>query len=125
MKLKRIVGMGVLLWSCMLLLGGYTTSSLTITTSGTPVRLSSATPVPPTSCISLTVQVLSTNSGVVFLGGSNVSAANKIGLSMTNGLTPPASVYFSPSSTTALYSPENYWLDSTVSGDKVVVACSK
>lgn len=123
MRVRNIIGFLILVaWS---LSGAYYTGTATIVTSGTPVQLSTATPTPPGSCISLTVQVLSTNSGTVYIGGSNVSAANKIGIALNSGQTPPASAAFLPSSTTALYSPQALYADSTTSGDKVNVACYK
>lgn len=114
-----------LLAACNLLWGAYYSGTKTVAASGTRVQLSTATPVPPSSCISLTIQALSTNAGTIYIGGSNVSAASKIGAQLTNGTTPPASAYFGPSSTTALYSPEAIWLDAGSSGDGVTYLCYK
>lgn len=126
MKLRpRIIALILTLTLTLLLHGGYYSSVATITTSGTAVALSSATPTLPTSCISLTVQTVSTNVGTVYLGGSNVSAANKIGLALSPSLTPPSSAYWGPSSTNALYSPGAIYVDSTSSGDKVNITCYK
>jgi hypothetical protein len=109
-----------------LLMGGYYSGNGTVTTAGTAVQLSVASsPIPPTSCITLTIQAKSSNSGTLYIGGSNVSAANKIGAALTNGVTPPASAYFGPSSTTALYSPQTIWLDTTNSGDGYTYTCYK
>lgn len=109
----------------LLLFGGYYSSVGTVTTSGTPVQASSATPTLPTSCISLTIQLHTDTVGTVYVGGANVSASTKIGAALSPGLTPPASAYFGPSSTTALYTPQSLWVDSTNSGDKFTVLCYK
>lgn len=122
--MKRILKL-VFMFPCWLLLAGYYTGSETITTSGTPVKLSAASPVPPSVCVSLTVQAQSSNTGTVYIGGSNVSAANKIGLALTPSSTPPSSAYFAPSGTLALYAPETVYVDSTASGDKVNYTCYK
>lgn len=105
--------------------GAYYTGIQTVTTSGTRVQLTAASPTPPASCISLTVQAKSSNTGTIYVGGSNVSASSKIGVALVNGATPAAAAYFSPSSTTALYSTGAVWLDATVSGDGVSYACYK
>ena len=102
-----------------LLFAGYTDGTKTVSTAGTRVQLTSS----PTSCISLTIQVLSTNAGTIWIGGSDVSASGKVGLALTNGVTPPASAYFAPSSTTAIYVTSAIWLDATNSGDGVTFAC--
>jgi hypothetical protein len=103
----------------VLLFGGYTSGTKVVTTAGTRVQLSTAT----TTCISLTIQVLSTNAGTIWIGGNNVSASGTIGLALSPSVTPPASAAFGPSSTTALYSLSEIWLDATNSGDGVTYAC--
>lgn len=104
-----------------LLMAGYSNGTKAVTTAGTRVQLSTDV----TSCVSLTVQVLSTNAGTIWIGGTTVSASGKVGLALTNGATPPASAYFSPSATTALYALSAIWLDATNSGDGVTWACYK
>lgn len=115
----------ILLSYCMLLWGGYYTGIQTITTSGTRVHLSAASPIPPTSCILLTVQAKPGNTGTIYVGGPNVSASSGIGMALVNGSVPAASVSFGASSTTALFSPSALWLDATVSGDGVSYGCYK
>ncbi len=105
--------------SCLALQAGNYGGTVTITTSGTAVALSTGSPVPPSSCITITVAALSTNSGTVFIGASNVSAANKIGLIVTS--TSPA--YYAPAASNALYVPSTIYVDSTSSGDKVTYTC--
>lgn len=106
----------------LLCFGGYYSGILTVTTSGTAVQLSAASPVPPTSCITLSVTWVSGNVGQIYIGGSNVSAANKIGAWLdTNRI----NAYFGPSSTNALYAPQTIWVDAVNSGDKVSYTCYK
>lgn len=107
---------------CWLLLAGYTSGTLTVVTSGTAVQLSTASPVPPASCISLTIAAKTSNTGTIYIGGSNVSAANKIGVYINSSF--PAA-YYGPSSTTALYDPQSIYIDATVSGDGVSYTCYK
>lgn len=123
MKLNKLPVMMVL--SAWLLWGAYYTGIQTVTTAGTRVQLTAASPTPPAACISLTVQAKSSNTGTIYVGGSNVNASTKIGVALVNGATPAAAAYFSPSSTTALYSTAAIWLDATVSGDGVSYACYK
>lgn len=120
MKLRQRIA-GLLLTGCCLLMGAYSNGTQTVAAAGTRIQLS----ITATSCVSLTVQVLSTNAGVIWIGGSTVSASGKVGLALTNGVTPPASAYFSPSATTALYVTSAVWLDATNSGDGVTWACYK
>lgn len=104
----------------LLLCAAYYSGIQTVTTSGTAVQLSSASPVPPTSCIALTIAAKTSNTGTIYIGGTNVSAANKIGVYINSSF---PSAYFAPSSTTALYSPQSIWLDATISGDGVSYTC--
>ncbi len=117
--LRPLLALGLLL--ALPLLAGYSSGTTTVVTAGTRVRLSAGNTV----CVSLTIQALSTNAGTIWIGGDNVSAANGIGLALSNGATPPASAAFLPSSTTALYAESAVWLDATNSGDKVSYACYK
>lgn len=103
----------------LLLLAGYTDGTKTVATAGTRVQLATS----PVSCISLTIQVLSTNAGTIWIGGNDVSASGGVGLALTQGVTPPASAYFSPAASNALYSTSSIWLDATNSGDGVTFAC--
>lgn len=121
MKLRRLSRIFLIL-PCWLLFGAYYSGIVTVTTSGTPVQLSAASPAPPTSCISLTIAAKTSNVGTIYIGGSNVSASNKIGVYINSSF--PAA-YFGPSSTTALYSPQSIWLDTTNSGDGVTYTCYK
>ncbi len=120
---RLLPGLGLLVLMADLLWGGYYSGTKVVLTSGTPVQLSAATPVPPASCTSLTIQAFAANAGTIYVGGSNVSAANKIGVALSNGSTPPASAYFSPSSSNNLYAPSAIWLDASSSGDGVTYLC--
>lgn len=124
MLLKRLLPFCVAL-PCWMLMAGYYSGGETVTTSGTAVILSNASPVPPAGCIALTIQVDKDNVGTIWIGGSNVSAANEIGIALSPGMTPPASAYFAPSSTNALYVPATIYIDSTTSGDKVKYTCAR
>lgn len=105
-----------------LLFGSYYSSSLTITTSGTPVPLSNAVPALPANCLSVGVFWNANNSGTaIYLGGSNVSAATKLGAVISSSF---PSAYFAPTS-----NPTNIlatiYADAATSGDKVTVTCTR
>jgi hypothetical protein len=92
----------------------------TVTTSGVAVRLSSTT----LKVRSFMVQSLSTNTGVIFVGGSDVLAASK------NGAALPVSVAvaFLPIGeikTVNYYDLMNVWIDSTVNAEGVSVTYTK
>lgn len=119
LRIRTIRTTLLILLTTALLFGGYTSGTKAVATAGTRVQLSTVA----TACISLTVQVLSTNVGTIWIGGNNVSASGTIGLALSPSVTPPASAAFGPSSTTALYVLSAIWLDATTSGDGVTYAC--
>lgn len=83
----------------------------TISTSGTPVALLSTS----TCAISYNVQAQTSNAGTVYVGASNVSAANKIGTALTAG----SAVAWLPQGSNCTYDLSTIYADSTSSGDKV------
>lgn len=101
---------------------------VTVTTSGTPVRLTNAQSTPSTrvQCHAIMVQVLPSNTGRIVIGdGSSVNAstyvsANAILAIPTNNILPSANVGISeaPNAINAA----DYWIDSTVNGDGVIVS---
>ena len=119
-RLRGLASIALLFALSLFLYGGNYSGILTVTTTGTAVKLSTATPTPPVSCISLTITAKTTNAGTIYIGGSNVSAANKIGAFINSSF---PSAYFAPSSTTALYSPSTIWIDATNSADGVSYEC--
>jgi len=122
MKLRRLLGVITLLSCSLMLYGTNYTGSLTVTTSGTARPLSAASPAPPTNCISLTVTAKIGNVGTIYVGGSNVSAASKIGAYINSSF---PSAYFAPAASNPLYSPSQIYIDATDSGDGVSYACYK
>ncbi len=99
----------------------YTGGSTTVTTSGVPVQLSTT----PQKVTILTIQAKSTNTGTIWVGGSNVSAANGIGIALgPSGVAgqPGASVGYGPQGNAPAYTLSEFFLDATVSGEGVTYA---
>jgi len=119
MTFRRVLRMALLAPAC-LLVGSYYSSTLTVTTSGTARPLSAATPTLPENCVSVNVTWVSTNSGTIYIGGSNVSAANKIGTYINSSF--PAA-YFSPAAANPMLALATIYVDAATSGDKVSVQC--
>lgn len=117
--MKRLLKFVILL-PCWLLTAGYYTSSLTIVSSGTPIALSSAVPPLPANCLSIGVYWVSTDAGTVYVGGSNVNAANKLGVPINSSF---PGAYFSPT-TNPTNIPAGIFVDGTTN-DKVVVSCTR
>jgi len=111
----------LLLLLIALSLSAYTGGNATVTTAGTPVQLSTST----TKATVLTITAKSTNTGTIWIGGSTVSAANKIGIPLGP---PPAagqpggSITFNPAGNAAFYTLSEFYLDATVSGEGVSYA---
>lgn len=86
----------------------------TVATSGTPVQLYVTNP--PTKAVICTITAQTSNTGVVYVGfTSAVSAASKSGTPLTAG----NSYICQPNANAAFWNLGEFWLDSTVSGDKV------
>jgi hypothetical protein len=84
----------------------------TVTTAGTAVRLAASS----TPAAWVTIQALSTNTGVICVGGSNVLAAMKNGTCLAAGQAAP--FYATPA---YIYDLNTIWIDSTVNGEGVGV----
>lgn len=77
----------------------------TVTSSGTPVKLISAS----TECKRIDIVADSANSGIIYVGGANTLASTKTGIP----LTPTGSFTF------YIIDVSSVWIDSTSSSDKV------
>ncbi len=89
----------------------------TLVTSGTKVALASV----PTFCDWYSVSALGTNGGILYLGGSTVSAASLIGFPMSVGdsfLAPSISLF---PTEIALYDLSQIFIDGDTNGDKFTV----
>jgi len=89
---------------------------VTITTSGTPVVLGASTE----KYFEMTVCAATSNTGIVYVGGSAVSAANKVGTPLWGG-TGRADCRTYLASDDENGNLADHYADSTVSGDKVTV----
>ena len=96
--------------SAQILGGGSTTA--TVTTSGTAVRLSTSNIQTPSFAVQLT-----TGTATVCVGGSNVSAASGIGTCVTGT---GQNIYFAPSGT-RVYDLSAYWVDASANSTIVEV----
>jgi hypothetical protein len=114
--------LAVIAWTGVsLLYGSYYTGKIASITSGTPVQLTSASPVPPSNCVSITVQALTSNAGTIYVGASNVSASSKIGMALAASV----AAYFAPAGNASQQIPESIWVDTTNTGDGVSYSCVK
>lgn len=110
--MKSTLRQSALLLTCAVWLwAGTYSNSKTVTTSGTAVALLTTS----TCAISYIVQAKTSNAGTVYVGASNVSAANKIGTALTAGV----SVGWLPQSTNCAYDLSTIYVDSTSSSDGV------
>ncbi len=116
MRLRFVLALA----ACLMLQAGNYSGIGTVTTSGTPIAISTFSPAPPNSCISLTLTWVTTNSGTIYIGGTNVSAANKIGAYINSSF---PSAYFAPAAGNAYVSPASIYVDAATSGDKVSYSC--
>jgi len=92
----------------------------TVTTSGTAVRLSATSLV----VRSFVVQAPGANTGVIYIGGSDILAASKNGVALTAA----TSIAFLPvgeHKTVNEFDLKNIWIDSTVSAEGVSVTYIK
>lgn len=94
--------------------------SVTVTTAGTAVRISSTDLV----VRSLAIQAKAANTGVIYVGGSDVLNSSKNGVALTAG----SSFGFLPSGeskTSVYYNLKNIWIDSSVNSEGVSVTYIK
>lgn len=96
---------------------GYTR---TITTSGTAIRVS-ATDLLVRSFV---IQAKSTNTGVAYVGGSDVLASSANGIALTAGSS-IAFVAVGERKDVNMYNLTNFWVDTTNSGDKILITYAK
>ncbi len=86
--------------------------SKTVTSSGTPVQL---TTTAHTMANWLLIQPISTNTGVIYIGGSGVTSSN------ANGLAVGDSDVLWPSATSNIYDLSTIYIDASVSSEGVTV----
>ena len=91
-------------------------SARTITSSGTAVRLAASR----TLVRSFTAQAKAANTGVVYLGGANVLAASANGVALTAGVG-IGYVAVGERKDSNMYDLNQFWVDSTISGDIVLI----
>ncbi len=96
---------------------GYTR---TISSSGTAIRVN-ATDLLVRSFV---IQAKSTNTGVVYVGGSDVLASSANGIALTAGGS-IAFVAVGERKDVNMYNLTNFWVDSTASSDKILVTYAK
>ena len=82
---------------------GISTAHKVVTTAGSRVQLSSAT------IVSITIKALSTNTGLIYVGGSGVTSSNGFELSTGDSVT------------LAINDADEIWIDSSVSGEGVSI----
>lgn len=92
------------------------TSAITVSSAGTAVQFSTT----PINCTNLFIQARAGNSGLIYIGGSTVSASNKFGYSLAAGV----GVNFAPVTTKTLYyNVSDFWVDAVSSNDGLTWTC--